>query len=82
MSKKGLKELSKQGVLGVERINTLVCGKCVLGKSLSVKFRNIAHKSKGTLEYIHSHLWGLAQATSLGGDKYFMSLIIDYDRMV
>lgn len=82
MSKKGLKELSKQGVLGVENKYIEVCGKCVLGKSLSVKFRNTTHKSKGTLEYIHSHLWGLAQTTSLGGDRFFMSLINDYFRMV
>lgn len=55
--KKSLKELSKQGVLDVNKIDTLrFHEECVLGKSSRVKFNTTVHKSKSTLEYIHFDL--------------------------
>lgn len=56
--------------------------KCVLGKSLRIKFNTIVHKSKGTLEYIHYDLCGPVQTTSLDGGTYLMSFINDFSRMV
>ncbi|KAH9770981.1 hypothetical protein KPL71_012549 [Citrus sinensis] len=53
-----------------------------LGKSSRVKFSIGVYNSKGTLDYIHADLWGPAQTTSLGGARYFMSLIDDFSRMV
>ncbi|KAH9765484.1 hypothetical protein KPL70_001889 [Citrus sinensis] len=83
MSERGLRELSKQGVLGKDKIETLrFCEECVLGKSSRVKFSTGVHNSKGTLDYIHADLWGPAQIASLGGARYFMSLIDDFSRMV
>ena len=83
MSEKGLRELSKQGVLENDKIETLrFCEECVLEKSLRVKFSTGVHNSKGTLDYIHVDLWGLAQTAYLGGARYFMSLIDDFSRMV
>ena len=83
MSEKALRELSKQGVLGEDKIEPLkFCEECVLGKSSRVKFGTGAHVSRGTLEYIHADLWGPAQTTSLGGARYFLSLIDDHSRMV
>ncbi|KAH9743535.1 hypothetical protein KPL70_003339 [Citrus sinensis] len=59
MSIKGLKELSKQGVLGSDTIEELVfCEECILD------------------------LWGPAQIPSLGGNRYFMTMIDDYSRRV
>ena len=58
------------------------CEKRVLGKSSRVKFSTSIHNSKGTLDYIHVDLWGPAQTISLGGVKYFLSLIHDFSRMV
>ncbi|KAH9649106.1 hypothetical protein KPL70_025861 [Citrus sinensis] len=52
------------------------------GKSSRTSFKTTVHKTKGTLDYIHSDLWGPAQTTSLSGAKYFISLIDDYSRMV
>ncbi|KAH9780126.1 hypothetical protein KPL71_007968 [Citrus sinensis] len=83
MSERGLRELSKQGVLGEDKIEPLeFCEECVLGKSSRVKFSTGTHVSRGTLEYIHADLWGPAQTTSLGGARYFLSLIDDHSRMV
>ncbi|KAH9779667.1 hypothetical protein KPL71_007786 [Citrus sinensis] len=83
MSEKGLRELSKQGVLGKDKIETLrFCKECVLGKSSRVKLCTGVHNSKGTLDYIHADLWGPTQTASLGGARYFMSLIDDFSRMV
>ncbi|KAH9782268.1 hypothetical protein KPL71_008823 [Citrus sinensis] len=83
MSERGLRELSKQGVLGKDKIETLrFCEECVLGKSSRVKFSTRVHNLKGTLDYIHADLWGPAQTASLGGARYFMSLIDDFSRMV
>ncbi|KAH9687838.1 hypothetical protein KPL70_014918 [Citrus sinensis] len=83
MSEMGLVELSKQGVLGVDKIELLkFCEDCVLGKSSRVKFSTSIHNSKGTLDYIYADLWGPAQTASLGGARYFLSLIDDFSRMV
>lgn len=57
MSDKGLKELSKQKVLSVGRINiSRFYEECVLGKSSRIKFNIAMHKNKCTLKYIHSEL--------------------------
>ena len=83
MSERGMKILEKQGVLGDDKMGPVeFCEVCVLGKSSRTSFKTAVHKTKGTLDYIHSDLWGLAQTTSLGGAKYFLSLIDDYSRMV
>ena len=53
MSERGLVELSKQGVLGVYKIEPLkFCEDCVLGKSSRVKFSTGIHNSKGTLDFM------------------------------
>ena len=81
--KGALRELSKQGVLGQDKIESLsFCEECVLGKSSRVKFITEVHNSKGTLDYIHADLWGPTQTAFLGGARYFLSLIDDFSRMV
>ncbi|KAH9762600.1 Integrase catalytic domain-containing protein [Citrus sinensis] len=83
MSERGMKILEKQGVLGDDKVGSVeFCEVCVLGKSSRTSFKTAVHKTKGTLDYIHSDLWGPAQTISLGGAKYFLSLIDDYSRMV
>lgn len=54
----------------------------VLGKTSRLKFETKVHSTEEQLVYIHSDLWGLAQVTSLGGCRYFLSSIDDYSRMV
>ncbi|KAH9679155.1 hypothetical protein KPL71_026007 [Citrus sinensis] len=83
MSERGLIELSKHGVLGVDKIEPLkFCEDCVLGKSSRVKFSTGIHNSKRTQDYIHADLWGPTQTAFLGGARYFLSLIDDFSRMV
>ena len=83
MSKKGLLELSKQGLLCGDKISKLkFCETCVLWKAKQVKLNTVIHKSEGILDYIHSDLWGPAKVQSKGGSKYFMTLIDDYSRRV
>lgn len=69
---KRLKELSKQGLLNGYRIEDLVFYKdCVLGKSTRASFKPLVHtlRGGGALEYIYS------EEVSLGGAKYFLSII-------
>lgn len=78
---KRLKELSKQGLLNGYRIEDLVfCKDCVLGKSTRASFKPSVHTSGGegvgALEYIYS------EEVSLGGAKYFLSIIDDYSKIV
>ncbi|KAK9179751.1 hypothetical protein WN943_028956 [Citrus x changshan-huyou] len=83
VSESGLKELEKQGALGSDKISTVgFCEECVLRKSSRTRFKTAVHNTKGTLDYIHSDLWGPAQIESLGGACYFLSMINDFSRMV
>ncbi|KAH9752684.1 hypothetical protein KPL71_014795 [Citrus sinensis] len=82
VSESGLKELEKQGALGSDKISTVgFCEECVLGKSSRTRFKTAVHNTKGTLDYIHSDMWGPAQIESLGGACYFLSMIDDFSRM-
>ncbi|KAG8496341.1 hypothetical protein CXB51_007486 [Gossypium anomalum] len=59
MSENGMVELSKRGLLdgqGIYKLN--FCEHCVFGKQKRVRFTRGIHNTKGTLEYIHSDLWG------------------------
>ncbi|GAV91868.1 gag_pre-integrs domain-containing protein, partial [Cephalotus follicularis] len=62
MSERGLSTLSKRGLLCGEQTTPLeFCEHCVVGKQTRVKFSTGTHSTKGTLDYIHSDLWGPAQ---------------------
>lgn len=81
VSEIGLNELAKQNLLGGDKIQELsFCEECVLGKSCRVKFKSSNYKSKGTLDYIHSDLWGPSRVMSQGGARYFITIIDDYSR--
>ena len=56
------------------------CETCVYRKSCRVKFGTGILRTKGTLNYIHSDLWGSARTQSLSGATYFMSIVDDYSR--
>ena len=83
ISQQGLIELSKQQVLGdLKNCDISFCESCVLGKQKRVKFSKGKHSSKGVLDYVHSDLWGPARTETLGGGRYFLSIIDDYSRRV
>ena len=53
------------------------CEHCVFKKQHKVKFSVGTHKIKGTLNCIHSDLWGPSQVVSHGGGKYMLTFIND-----
>ncbi|CAM8880925.1 unnamed protein product [Rhodiola kirilowii] len=69
-------------LLGGYRIKNLdFCEHCVFGKLHRSKFLKGVHRTKGSLDYIHSDCWGPARVESAGGNIYFVSFIDDYSRM-
>ncbi|KAG8499392.1 hypothetical protein CXB51_005981 [Gossypium anomalum] len=83
MSENGMTELSKRGLLdgqGICKLN--FCEHCVFGKQKRVRFTRGIHNMKGTLEYIHSDLWGPSRVPSRGGANYMLTFIDDFSRKV
>ncbi|GJU30342.1 retrovirus-related pol polyprotein from transposon TNT 1-94, partial [Tanacetum coccineum] len=83
MSEAGLQVLEKQGLFGKKSLGKLdFCENCVLGKSLRVSFGVERHTTQRVIDYVHSDLWGPSQVESLGGKRYFLSIVDDYSRRV
>ncbi|KAL4029866.1 hypothetical protein IC575_008094 [Cucumis melo] len=83
VSERGLQALSQQGLLGgVKNVELPFCEHCIMGKSTRVKFGKGKHTTKGILDYIHSDLWGPTKEVSMGGSRYFISIIDDFSRKV
>lgn len=56
------------------------CEYCILGKSKKLPYGTSTHISKAPLDYAHSDMWGPSRTKTLGGGKYFMSIMDDYSR--
>ena len=57
MSEAGMSILSKRDLLGDSKIGKLdFCEYCVYKKQTRVKFSTVIHRTKGTVDYIHSNL--------------------------
>ncbi|KAG8490246.1 hypothetical protein CXB51_015516 [Gossypium anomalum] len=81
MSENGMVELSKKGLLNGQGICKLnFCEHCVFGKQKRVRFTRGIHNMMGTLEYIHSDLWGASNVPSRGGANYMLTFIDDFSR--
>ncbi|GJX70172.1 transposable element [Tanacetum coccineum] len=83
MSEKGMVILSKRGLLDNHKVaQTLSFVSIVLwGKQKRVSFSKAIHQTKGTLDYLHADCWGPSRVPSLGGARYFLSIIDDFSRM-
>ncbi|KAJ4704922.1 Retrovirus-related Pol polyprotein from transposon TNT 1-94 [Melia azedarach] len=82
MSARGMQILSKRDLLCGHKIKDLeFCEHCIFGKLHRSKFPKAIHRTKGTLDYIHSDCWGPSRVESLGGHRYFVSMIDDFSRM-
>ena len=80
---KALQGLVKQGLLkGAKTGKFDFCEHCVLGKQTRVKFGAAIHRTKGTLDYIHTDVWGPSRNASLGGKRWFVTFIDDFSRYV
>ncbi|KAG8482488.1 hypothetical protein CXB51_024221 [Gossypium anomalum] len=79
MSENGMVELSKRGLLDGQEICKLnFFEHCVFGKQKRVRFTRGIYNAKGTLEYIHSDLWGPSRVPSRGGANYMLPFIDDF----
>lgn len=58
------------------------CEKCILGKSRRLKFNTAKDTTLELLEYVHSDPCGASRAPTLGGARYFMTIINDLSRKV
>lgn len=53
----GLQQLKKQGLINSKQLKDLELGEnCVLGKTHRLSFKAAIHRTKVTLDYIHSNL--------------------------
>lgn len=83
INERGLVELSKHDLLDGDKIDKLdFCENCALGKAKRLKYSKSNSSSTGVLDYIHSDLWGPSRVETLGGARYFISIIDDYSRKV
>ena len=75
--------MEKQGLLCGDKLGKLeFCEHCIYGKASRLKFNKAVHITKGILNYVHSDLWGPSSYESLGGGRYFMSIIDDFSKKV
>lgn len=66
-------------MLGKDSIKALeFCEHCLFGKEKRLKFFFVVHHTKGTLDYIHSDLWGSSRVPSHSGAKDLLSFIDDF----
>ena len=83
ISEAGMSILSKRGLLGDDKIEKLdFCEHCVYGKQTRVKFSTAIHRTKGTVDYIHTKLQGPALVLSKASAKYLLTFIDDFLREV
>nr|GEZ98531.1 hypothetical protein [Tanacetum cinerariifolium] len=81
ISEAGLQVLEKQGLFGKKSLDKLdFYENCVLEKSHRVSVGVGMHTTQGVIDYVHSDLWGPSQVESLGGKRYFLSIVDDYSR--
>lgn len=85
-----IEHMSKNNsVKGIEKLSSKNddknCDVCKIAKSTRVSLKsNYTYKRLATkvLERVYMDLWGPAPVNSLGGKKYFLSIIDDYSRKV
>lgn len=83
VGEKGLQNLVNRGLLKGAKSGKLdFCEHCVLGKQTRVRFGTAIHRTKGTLDYVHTDVWGPSQNVSLGGKRWFVTFIDDFSRYV
>jgi len=81
---KAMKALERGLATGIKLIGEVdsPCVTCLEGKQTRLPFPRSNTKTKGILELIHSDLCGPMETQSIGGAKYFFTLIDDYSRRI
>ncbi|RVW67125.1 Retrovirus-related Pol polyprotein from transposon TNT 1-94 [Vitis vinifera] len=78
MSEKGMKMLLSKGKLPeLKSIDFDMCESCILGKQKKVSFLKTGRTPKAEkLELVHTDLWGPSPVASLGGSRYYITLLM------
>ncbi|GBN71268.1 Retrovirus-related Pol polyprotein from transposon TNT 1-94 [Araneus ventricosus] len=78
-----------KSVKGLEKVNIKInnesCIACNVGKATRTSLKkNYVYKrvTKSVLDKVYMDLWGPAPVNSLGGSKYFLSIIDDFSRKI
>ena len=74
----------KKGVFNCNDQETTIklCESCLLRKRKKLPCGSQKHSSKRPLDYCHSDLWGHSPYNSIGGGRYFLSIIDDFSMNV
>ena len=73
----------RQAVIGVPQVQEGKhnhCRGCALGKNIRKPFPQSEHKSKGTLDLVHSDVCGSMSVQSFSGYSYCVTFIENYSR--
>ena len=81
MREKGLQTLPKKNSIPFDK-GTLLdpCDYCLLGKQHRVSFSSKSTKKSEILELVYSDVYGPIKVKSIGGYKYFVTIINDASR--
>lgn len=66
----------------IRNIETLPCIPCIKGKQHRQPFQRSKTRSKRILQMFHSDVCGPMENESIGGSRYFLTLIDDYSRKI
>jgi hypothetical protein len=79
MSEKGMHILHKKNLLSYLKKNDLdFYEHCVYGKHKRVRFIRVTKEKKSErLELVHTYVWRPTQASSIGGSRYYVTVIDD-----
>jgi hypothetical protein len=81
-----LQEMCRNKIVnGLDKIGgkLVSCEICGIAKSTRNSFKSLKEcQTREVLDLIHMDLWGPAPVKSLGGKKYFLSIIDDYSRKI
>ena len=75
--------LSKGNLPELKSIDFDMYESCILGKQKNVSFLKTSKTPKAEkLELVYTNLWGPSSVASLGGSRYYITLIDDSSRKV
>ena len=84
MSAKRMKMLVAKGALeGLKSVDMGLCESCVMGKKKGISFIKTRREPKKVrLEMVYTDVWGPSPVSSLGGSRFYVTLIDDFSRKV
>ncbi|RVW47434.1 Retrovirus-related Pol polyprotein from transposon TNT 1-94 [Vitis vinifera] len=75
-----MKKSMLKGLPQLEVRKDTICARCQYGKAHRLSYEELKWKAKGSLELIHSDVFGPVKQASLSGMKYMVTFIDDFSR--